>query len=166
MTVFCLGCSLHSYTLYVFVPLCQFESVKMYVCVHLSMNYWAQRKRSSDRGRPHRGWVLGCYWYLLPWKKIPSASELCRSTSCGSDSGRKSTAQWVVAYRQQVKYRNARVDFVTQWGFCNQNGGAHSNPQRTIGKYARQRMRRWGTQLCHVIMRGANKLEMCTTWLQ
>lgn len=123
-------------------------------------------KQSSDGGRPHRGWVSGCYWCLLPWKKIPSASEPCRSTSCGSDSGRRSTARWVAAYRRQVKYRSALVDFVTQWGFCNQNCGARSNPQRTIDKHATQRTRRRGTRLCHVIMRGANKPEMCTTWLR
>lgn len=58
------------------------------------------------------------------------------------------------------------VDFVTQWGFCNQNCRAGSNLQRTINKHARQRARRWGTQLCHVITRGANKLGVCMTWLQ
>lgn len=31
------------------------------------------------------------------------------------------------------------VDFVTQWGCCNQNCRARSNPQRTIGKHGRQR---------------------------
>jgi len=91
-----------------------FWSIRLYecaglsrFCVHLSAYNLTEGKQSSDRGRPHRGWVSGCYWYLPPWKTIPSAFEPCRSTSCGSDSGRRSRAQWVAASRQQVKYRNA-----------------------------------------------------------
>lgn len=39
----------------------------------------------------------------------------------------------------KLNIETRRVEFVTQWGCCNQNCGACSNPQRTIGKHARQR---------------------------
>lgn len=41
----------------------------------------------------------------------------------------------------RLNIETRQADFVNQWGFCNQNCGAHSNPQRTIGKHIRHRMR-------------------------
>lgn len=133
--------------------------VNVCLCVFNHINPW--RKWGTNRGRPHHGWGSGCCWYLPPWRKILSASEPCRSTSCGSDSGRESTEPSAAVWRQ-VKYRN-----ITVGRLCNSVGLLWSkwcgSLRRTIGQHARTRLDY--TALSGFI-RSTNNLQIFTTWLQ